>query len=666
MVRKLLYLLLILNSNFALSETNSHGITGILNTPNARFQTESTLDFSIYRGDPSRKIFLKASPFNWFEASVFYVDITNKRYSSSYNFQQSYKDKGFNAKFLVNQESKYFPAIAIGLNDLAGTGYFTSEYIVFSKQLARFDFTIGLGWGTYSDGYIIDNPLSSLSESFSSRSRGFRDRGGNFDLNNYFSGNDASFFGSIVYRLSSSLSFFGEYDPTDELSFFSRKGFSDKLNKNKFETKMNFGLKYTINKSTISVFNEGNRNLIFQFNRKANFLDFEKNKTFQSVENKSLSRNQHLQKILELNNFGLIKTKQNKDKIYIAVRHSDYENISLANKNIILALAEAENNIHEKDLFIQHSSYGMETNSLMMDKNKTYNLNDLDPLNIVPEFNGNTYSVRYLYPLHSTSFNLVPRVFLASREGFLFTGLMLENNTKILFNEKLSLISNVKYSLVDDFEELNIPPIDTFPHQVRSDIKQYLNRIGSGLKIGRLQLNYFDNYEDNYFGVDIGIIEEMFSGIIFDYLYAPKNKNIMVGFEANFMSKRSYDMRFGQKDFSNEFLRFKTLIKHDKTGINIKLSYGEYIAGDEGLTVDLYRRFNNGVKYGIFFSLTNVSFDQYGEGSFDKGIRFSIPVGTLFGGKRNISNYEWHPLTKDPAALPVRATTLEEIIEKHR
>lgn len=208
---------------------------------------------------------------------------------------------------------------------------------------------------------------------------------------------------------------------------------------------------------------------------------------------------------------------------------------------------------------------------------------------------------------------------------------MLENNTKILFNEKLSLISNVKYSLVDDFEELNIPPIDTFPHQVRSDIKQYLNRIGSGLKIGRLQLNYFDNYEDNYFGVDIGIIEEMFSGIIFDYLYAPKNKNIMVGFEANFMSKRSYDMRFGQKDFSNEFLRFKTLIKHDKTGINIKLSYGEYIAGDEGLTVDLYRRFNNGVKYGIFFSLTNVSFDQYGEGSFDKGIRFSIPVGTSLG-----------------------------------
>ena len=47
--------------------------------------------------------------------------------------------------------------------------------------------------------------------------------------------------------------------------------------------------------------------------------------------------------------------------------------------------------------------------------------------------------------------------------------------------------------------------------------------------------------------------------------------------------------------------------------------------------------------FGIFASNTNVSADQFGEGSFDKGIFFDIPIfGDLVG-------YSWRPLTKDPS-----------------
>lgn len=34
---------------------------------------------------------------------------------------------------------------------------------------------------------------------------------------------------------------------------------------------------------------------------------------------------------------------------------------------------------------------------------------------------------------------------------------------------------------------------------------------------------------------------------------------------------------------------------------------------------------------GAFFTLTTVSFDDFGEGSFDKGIRLEIPVSWLTG-----------------------------------
>ena len=42
-----------------------------------------------------------------------------------------------------------------------------------------------------------------------------------------------------------------------------------------------------------------------------------------------------------------------------------------------------------------------------------------------------------------------------------------------------------------------------------------------------------------------------------------------------------------------------------------KISYGEYLAGDEGMTIDLSRSFPNGTKFGIFASFTDVSTNQF-------------------------------------------------------
>ncbi len=51
---------------------------------------------------------------------------------------------------------------------------------------------------------------------------------------------------------------------------------------------------------------------------------------------------------------------------------------------------------------------------------------------------------------------------------------------------------------------------------------------------------------------------------------------------------------------------------------------------------------------GAYASFTDVSFEQYGEGSFDKGIFFKVPFGVF--GQRSMNSYGWKPLTKDPAA----------------
>ena len=91
-----------------------------------------------------------------------------------------------------------------------------------------------------------------------------------------------------------------------------------------------------------------------------------------------------------------------------------------------------------------------------------------------------------------------------------------------------------------------------------------------------------------------------------------------------------------------------------------KISYGEYLAGDVGSTIDLSRSFRNGVKFGVFASFTDVTSKQYGEGSFDKGIYFNIPI---FG---NFINYSWRPLTKDPGAKLTRKNNLYDLMVRFK
>ena len=90
----------------------------------------------------------------------------------------------------------------------------------------------------------------------------------------------------------------------------------------------------------------------------------------------------------------------------------------------------------------------------------------------------------------------------------------------------------------------------------------------------------------------------------------------------------------------------------------MKFSFGEYLAGDIGSTIEFSRSFENGTKFGVFASFTDVSEEQFGEGSFDKEYFFNIPI---YG---NFINYTWRPLTKDPGAKLNRRNNLYDLLVK--
>ena len=208
--------------SFTYNSYNNHGALGLINMPSARFYNESVHGLTIYDGTPDRKITLTSSPFNWMEASFFYTSLQNRRYCAP-DFdpvcKQSYKDKGFNIKFRLKEEG-FLPAIAIGLNDLAGTGLYSSEYIVGSYGKNNIDIHFGLGYGTMNQlKNSINNPFGYLSDSFKNRPiptadyRG-KNKGGKFEPNRYFSGEKVSPFYGISYSLNKKILIKFERDTT--------------------------------------------------------------------------------------------------------------------------------------------------------------------------------------------------------------------------------------------------------------------------------------------------------------------------------------------------------------------------------------------------------------------------------------------------------------------
>ncbi len=133
-----------------------------------------------------------------------------------------------------------------------------------------------------------------------------------------------------------------------------------------------------------------------------------------------------------------------------------------------------------------------------------------------------------------------------------------------------------------------------------------------------------------YARITAGYFESMYGGLSGELLWKPVGSRLGLGLEGNYVLQRDYDQRFG-------FRSYRIATGHASAyydlgrGYEAQVDVGRYLAGDLGATFSLDRTFANGWSVGGFFTLTDVSAAQFGEGSFDKGIRFRIPVNMLLG-----------------------------------
>jgi Exopolysaccharide biosynthesis protein YbjH len=136
--------------------------------------------------------------------------------------------------------------------------------------------------------------------------------------------------------------------------------------------------------------------------------------------------------------------------------------------------------------------------------------------------------------------------------------------------------------------------------------------------------------KDIYTRVTAGYLERMFGGVSAEVLWKPVDSRLAVGAELNYVKQRDFDQGFG-------FTGYSVLTGHVSgyytfnNGFAAQLDVGRYLAGDVGATLTVDREFANGWRVGAFATLTDVSFNDFGEGSFDKGIRLRIPLSWASG-----------------------------------
>ncbi len=648
---------------------SNYGGIGYIQNPSARFHEEGTLAFTWSHNDPYLRGSIVAYPFNWLEASYQYTDVNNLLYSSvkSFSGSQSYKDKSFDFKARVFKERKYLPAIAIGIRDLGGTALFASEYIVANKLINNnLDISLGIGWGNLN-AHSIRNPLISISDRFNDRDYE-NGQGGEISYNSFFSG-PAGYFWGLEYHVPKikGLKLLLEYDGTNYLTE-GPKPLSQ-------ESKYNFGfVKNITNGFSVKLFQSRGETINFGFSYRLS-LGGKNPRNIEKVKQPKIKNSDQIKivtaksddllykaslKYLRDFDIHLQKASIENETLDVVYAQSMYRDPALSVGRTMSILDDiSPDTIKQFKVSEINGGMGMFSANIDRETFQRYKrFNTSSPL--IPELNIDQFKFKddeykfnpqTTYPVFFNTLTPDLRSQIGGPDGFYFGDLKLTLNSEVLFRRNISLVSTLSYGIYDNMDPLKLESDSILP-KVRTDIVKYLKE-SREFSVTRMQLNYYSQYTKSlYYKFSAGIFESMFGGVGMEALYRPYNKNYGIGVDIWDVKQRNYDQMFGFRDYRTITGHLSLYYHEPRSNILFTIKGGRYLAKDSGITFDASRMFRSGLRIGAFFSQTDISAEEFGEGSFDKGFYFWVPVH-LFSERYFKRTFGWglRPLTRDGAQM---------------
>ena len=181
-------------------------------------------------------------------------------------------------KILLKKETPYFPAIALGFQDMFGSGKFRGEYLVASKKRGPLDLTFGIGWGYLGSTDDVTNPMRLFGGDFKYRSQDMIDSPQKAHKD-WFHGQAIGFFGGVEYHTPlAGLSLKAEWSSIDP-----SQTFEPVLRKRSFPIGLGINWKPNGWVSSGLAFEDGNR-VMFRFSLSADLTRALQPKPKYSVE----------------------------------------------------------------------------------------------------------------------------------------------------------------------------------------------------------------------------------------------------------------------------------------------------------------------------------------------------------------------------------------------
>lgn len=656
---------------------NDWGVTGLLQTATARSPSAGHVALTANRVWPYTHTTLAISPFDSLELGFRYTDIANRLYGPDIAGNQSYKDKSSEIKWRMLEETASRPALAVGLRDLGGTGLFAGEYLVASKRWQNLDVSMGLGWGYLGSRGNLGNPLGFLGQRFTTRQNSTVGSGGTAQLSPLFTGRTA-LFGGVQWQTP-----IPQLVVKVEVDGNNYKNEPSNNDVGGARSPLNWGLAWQNGPLSLTVGYERGKQWMLGLSLSTDLTKLTQSKrsepaawpvkraaqvapshfspSVMGTSSAALTPSPAVAGAIEAQTGWPVRDLRQEENTWI-VELDNVQGFSLPERidrgmSVVHETAPA----HVRSVRFVLMQQGVPVSSRLIDRgtwaDTRYAWRGQSPSHAsVHAPTDLTPTAESSNRKPSASMGLGYQQHLGGPDGYLYS-LNATTEGQWPLWKGAWVQGTLKARLVDNYEKYHYTAQSDLP-RVRTLVREYLTN--QRLTLPNAQLNQLNQWGDSVYSlVYAGALESMFAGVGAEVMWRPAGSQLALGADVNRLAQRDFDQRFSLRDYRVNSGHITAYWDTRWKGVEAKLMVGQYLAGDKGATLEVSRRFKNGTRMGAWVTKTNVSSASFGEGSFDKGVFFSIPFDAfLTAWSTQTMSFTWQPLIRDGGARLNKAQTL--------
>jgi hypothetical protein len=628
---------------------SDYGGVGLLEMRNARFRPDGTLEAGASLRHQRRFWFLNFQALPWLEATFRLGERLNGTTGAGMT-----TDRAFDVKIRLVEESDLLPAVAIGLQDFIGTGIYSGEYVVASKRFGPLDVTLGLGWGRLGTGEDVENPLTYLSPRFAHRDRQV-DQGGQLNTGGIFRGESAALFGGLEYSLPELWTPLGLLEGLRAKVEFSADALRDERGgwpanttglRGVAASRVNYGLQWSNGWLDAGIGWLHGTDLMFRLSARLDpaRLPEPERRPPPALAPRPATPQPDAESAgmaaLRQAGFRPVAFRIEGATARIAVADGRQRRLAHAVGRVLRAV-QAHLPPEVERIVISWRQSGVEVARLALPR---------AAMEAAMRGQGSAEEMFWSSELSAAgadafgradggagfSWGLEPRIttLLGDPTRTLRWQLSAVAGARLDIGWGAAVAGSVSRRLAGNLAD-TLPSDSQLPH-VRSDVGRYA-REGETAIPALYAERIWAPAGDLFARVTGGWLEPMFAGVSAELLWRPHDEPWALGAEIAQVVQRDYDGALGTLGYNVTTGHVSLYADLPWYGMYGVLRAGRYLAGDWGATIEIGRRFESGIEVGGFATLTDVPFETFGEGSFDRGIYVRVPL-ELFGiASRNVA-----------------------------